>query len=552
VTYQDPTDPHGRILTADPDWWRGAVIYQIYPRSFQDSNSDGIGDLSGIIHRLPYVAELGVDAIWISPFFRSPMLDFGYDITDYRDVDPIFGSIGDFDALIHRAHDLGLRVLIDLVLSHTSSQHPWFSESRSSRDNARADWYVWADPKPDGTPPNNWLSFFGGSAWQWDGERMQYYLHNFLPEQPDLNLHNPDVQDELLDVARFWMERGVDGFRLDTVNYYFHDPELKDNPPLKLAERTETHAPAVNPYNFQEHVHDRNQPENLAFLQRLRALMEEFGLRTSLGEVGDGQIGPELQAAYTADGDKLHMCYDFEFLSGHAPTGHFFADTLDRTNRMLTDGWACWAFSNHDVERHVTRWSLHDPSARVFAALLLSLRGTICLYQGEELGLSEAYVAYEDLQDPYGKQFWPKFRGRDGARTPLPWVQDHQYGGFTDTKPWLPVAMEHLQHAVGVQSGDEGSMLSFYRDMIAFRRAHPCLTKGTLEIVSASDKALSFIRSFEGDRLYCAFNLSGEDIPLDLPLGDWQRDLGAPFTVHPGEDETVLLPWQAVFALKRG
>ncbi|PIV74623.1 MAG: alpha-glucosidase, partial [Rhodobacteraceae bacterium CG17_big_fil_post_rev_8_21_14_2_50_65_11] len=303
-----------QVTVPDQDWWRGAVIYQIYPRSFQDSNGDGIGDLSGIIHRLDHVARLGVDAVWISPFFRSPMLDFGYDVSDYRDVDPMFGSLGDFDALIARAHELELKVLIDLVLSHTSDQHAWFQESRQSRENARADWYVWADAKPDGTPPNNWLSIFGGSAWEWDGERMQYYLHNFLTQQPDLNLHNPDVQDGLLDVVRFWLERGVDGFRLDTINFYFHDKDLRDNPALPPEARNATIAPEVNPYNWQDHIHDKNQPENLDFLKRFRAVLDEFPAVTAVGEVGDAQYGLEIQAQYTYGGDKVHMCYSFEFL----------------------------------------------------------------------------------------------------------------------------------------------------------------------------------------------------------------------------------------------
>jgi len=240
---------HG--LELNPDWWRGAVIYQIYPRSFQDSNGDGIGDLCGIVQRLPYIASLGVDAIWISPFFTSPMKDFGYDVSDYCDVDPMFGSLADFDAIIATAHNLGIKVLIDLVLSHSSDQHPWFKESRSSRDNPRANWYVWADPKPDGTPPNNWLSIFGGSAWAWDATRLQYYLHNFLTSQPDLNFHEPAVQQELLDVTRFWLERGVDGFRLDTINFYVHDYQLRDNPPLPPEQRNANIAPAVNPYNHQ-------------------------------------------------------------------------------------------------------------------------------------------------------------------------------------------------------------------------------------------------------------------------------------------------------------
>ena len=343
--------------STDADWWRGAVIYQIYPRSYQDSNGDGVGDLSGIIHRLPHVAALGVDAIWISPFFKSPMLDFGYDVSDYRDVDPIFGSLGDFNALIARAHELGLKVLIDLVISHTSDQHPWFKDSRTSATSDKADWYVWADPKPDGSPPNNWLSIFGGSAWEWDGERMQYYLHNFLTSQPDLNLHNADVQDALLDVVRFWLERGVDGFRLDTINFYFHDQQLRDNPALPADQRNDTIAPAVNPYNWQEHLYDKNRPENLAFLQRFRALLDEYEATTAVGEVGDAQRGMEIQAEYTSGGDKVHMCYSFDFLSNAAPTGTRIADVLTRYEAGIGDGWACWAFSNHDVVRHASRWN---------------------------------------------------------------------------------------------------------------------------------------------------------------------------------------------------
>ena len=548
MSFYEQAEAPLRTLAPDPDWWRGAVIYQIYPRSFQDSNGDGIGDLSGIIHRLPHVAELGADAIWLSPFFRSPMLDFGYDVSDYRDVDPMFGTLGDFDALVTRAHELGLRVLIDLVLSHTSDQHPWFSESRASRDNPKSDWYVWADPNPDGTPPNNWLSIFGGSAWEWDGERMQYYLHNFLIEQPDLNLHTPEVQDELLDVARFWLDRGVDGFRLDTVNFYFHDKELRDNPPLAPEDRNDHTAPAVNPYNFQNHVYSKTRPENIDFLKRLRALLDEYPDRTTVGEVGEAQRGAEVQAEYTSGGDRLHMCYDFEFLSNQPPTGTFFARILDKANRILGDGWACWAFSNHDVTRHASRWSLPDPALKTYAALLLSLRGSVCLYQGEELGLSEAYVPFEELQDPYGKRFWPKFKGRDGCRTPIPWVRDNQYGGFTDGKPWLPMAMEHLERAVGAEALDPDSILGFYRRMLAFRRRHPALAKGTLEIVTADDTGLSFIRTHDGKRLFVAFNLSDEDREMPMPAGHWEPDTAAPFAATIENSTCVLPPWGALFA----
>jgi len=536
------------IVAPDKDWWRGAVIYQIYPRSYQDSNHDGIGDLAGIIHRLSHIADLGVDAIWISPFFRSPMLDFGYDVSDYRDVDPMFGSLGDFDALIHRAHELGLKVLIDLVLSHTSNQHPWFHESQTNRDNAKADWYVWADAKPDGSPPNNWLSIFGGSAWEWSGDRMQYYLHNFLKEQPDLNFHNPDVQDELLGVARFWLDRGVDGFRLDTINFYVHDKDLRDNPALNPDARNATIAPEVNPYNWQDHLYDKNQPENLEFLRRLRAVMDEYPAATAVGEVGDAQYGLQIQAEYTSGGDKMHMCYSFDFLSAVPPTAERVGQVIEDFEAASPDGWACWAFSNHDVVRHASRWNLGEEARRLYAALLLSLRGSICLYQGEELGLTEAYVAFEDLQDPYGIRFWPKFKGRDGCRTPMPWIGDNQNGGFSDAKPWLPMAVEHLQRSVANQTDDPSSTLAFYRRMIGFRQAHPALIKGAISDLSGADGVVTFIRDHEGQRLFCAFNLTDAAQRFALPDGAWRQDNRAPFHAVPGEGHLMLAPYQAYFA----
>jgi len=535
------------IIAPDRDWWRGAVIYQIYPRSFQDSNDDGIGDLSGIIHRLDHVASLGVDAIWISPFFRSPMLDFGYDVSDYRDVDPMFGTLGDFDALIARAHELGIKVLIDLVLSHSSDQHAWFQESRQSRDNARADWYVWADAKPDGTPPNNWLSIFGGSAWEWDGERMQYYLHNFLKEQPDLNLHNGDVQDALLDVVRFWLERGVDGFRLDTINFYFHDKQLRDNPGLNPEERNATIAPEVNPYNWQDHLYDKNQPENLEFLRRFRAVLDEFPAAAAVGEVGDAQRGLEIQAAYTSGGDKVQMCYSFDFLSGLMPDAPRIGKVLTDFEASAGDGWACWAFSNHDVTRHASRWNLSDAALRAYAALLMSMRGSVCLYQGEELGLTEAYVAYEDLQDPYGIRFWPKFKGRDGCRTPMPWAADNRNGGFSDGKPWLPVAMEHMARAVAEQDDQGDSTLAFYRRMIGFRKTRPELAKGDFTLLRAEGDVVMFTRAHAGARLICAFNLSDAARDISLPQGNWTLCNEAPFAAP---DARLIGPWQALFAIE--
>ncbi len=279
------------------DWWRGAVVYQIYPRSFQDDSGDGIGDLRGIIRRLDHVARLGADAIWLSPVFTSPMADMGYDVSDYCDIDPLFGTLADFDALVLRAHDLGLKVIVDQVLSHSSDKHPWFEESRAARTGAKADWYVWADCQPDGTPPNNWLSVFGGPAWEWDTRRRQFYLHNFLASQPDLNFHEPQVQDALLTTMRFWLDRGVDGFRLDTVNYYFHDPALRNNGP----EAQKNGRPAINPYEMQDHVHSKTQPENIAFIKRLRALLDEYDNRALVGEVGENR------GALGAGDGRLHQ-----------------------------------------------------------------------------------------------------------------------------------------------------------------------------------------------------------------------------------------------------
>ncbi|MCV6594633.1 MAG: alpha-amylase family glycosyl hydrolase [Silicimonas sp.] len=537
------TDPDTSILAADPDWWRGAVIYQIYPRSYQDSNGDGIGDLPGIIDRLDHVASLGVDGIWISPFFTSPMLDYGYDVSDYADVDPMFGTLGDFDALVKKAHALGLRVMIDLVLSHTSDQHPWFQESRVNRDNGRADWYVWADAKPDGTPPNNWLSIFGGSAWEWEGARGQYYLHNFLKEQPDLNFHNVDVQNALLDVARFWLMRGVDGFRLDTVNFYVHDPDLRDNPPLSNEEKASSIAPAVNPYTFQNHVYDKSRPENVDFLMRLREVMDDFQDITSVGEVGDDQKGLEIQAEYTEGTKRLHMCYGFDFLSEPFPTGPRVAEVIERFQRLAPNSWACWAYSNHDVKRHTSRWGLSDAAHRAYLALLLSLRGSVCLYQGEELALAEAEVAFEDLQDPYGIRFWPAFKGRDGCRTPMVW-DNAAGGGFSDGKPWLPVAPAHLSQAVAAQERDAGSMLHFYRAMIAYRKTRPELIKGTFAFDVVEDDYLAFTRAFQGRRLHVALNLSAAPRRVAWPEGEWHVDAGAPFEM----EGDVLPPWGVVFA----
>ena len=541
----------GSILSNDPDWWRGAVIYQVYPRSFQDTNGDGIGDLNGITERLEHIASLGADAIWISPFFKSPMKDFGYDVADYCAVDGMFGTIEDFDQLVAAAHARGIRVIIDQVLSHTSDQHPWFKESRSSKDNDKADWYVWADAKPDGTPPNNWLSIFGGSAWEWDTTRCQYYLHNFLASQPDVNFHTMAAQDALLETVEFWLKRGVDGFRLDTVNFYVHSQGLENNPPSQPEDRNSPEAPAVNPYNWQDHIHDKSQPENLEFLKRLRALLDRYPGQTTVGEIGDGPRSLRTMAAYTSGGDKLHMCYTFDFLSPIFTKDHFVR-RIKAFEAIVGDGWPCWAFSNHDIVRHVSRWTSdgdYDGVAKIAAAILLSLRGSVCLYQGEELGLTEADIAFEDLQDPYGIRFWPEYKGRDGCRTPMVWESNGIYGGFSTGKPWLPVPQEHIARAANREDVDRSSVLALYRRMIAFRKAHPALVLGTIEFFDTPDDVLGFIRATAGETVLAIFNLGTTAATVPLPAGLAATPLdghGFTATLHP-EERTVSLNGRDAF-----
>ena len=543
-------DTKARQIVGD-EWWRGAVIYQIYPRSFQDSNGDGIGDLPGVISRMPYIASLGVDAIWISPFFVSPMKDFGYDVSDYCDVDPMFGTLADFDLLVEAAHQHGIRVMIDLVLNHTSDRHPWFRESRLGREGARADWYVWADPKPDGTPPNNWLSIFGGPAWRWDSRRQQYFLHNFLASQPDLNLHNPDVQDALLDIARFWLDRGVDGFRLDVINFYFSDRQLRDNPPCPKEFRNADIAPSVNPYNHQLHLYSKNQPENLAFLRRIRALLDRYPGTAAVGEVGDAQRGLQILGEYTSGRDKVHMCYAFEFLAEDALTASRVATTLMRLDEAAPDGWACWALSNHDVTRHASRWGLEPAALKLFTTMMMCLRGALCLYQGEELGLTEGKVAFDDLQDPYGREFWPEYQGRDGCRTPMAW-DDATNAGFSTGRPWLPPCQAHLDHAVSAQEANPTAILHHYRRAIAFRRAHTVLQRGAHTGVGASGSVLHFFRRLDGTEIFCAFNLASEPAAIAMPEGKWIQigiELGS---THPAPDGVLHLgPWQPALALRK-
>jgi alpha-glucosidase len=497
------------------DWWRGAVFYQIYPRSFQDTNHDGIGDLPGITQRIAYVARLGVDAIWVSPFFKSPMRDFGYDVEDYRQVDPLFGTLADFDELVQAAHRQGLKVLVDMVLSHTSDRHAWFEESRRSRDNDHADWYVWADARPDGMPPNNWLSMFGGVAWTWEPRREQYYLHNFLASQPDLNMHNPAVQDAILAECQFWLDRGVDGFRLDACNFLTHDRTLRDNPPRPVGHPPTDGVKPGNPYNFQLHRYDKSQPETVDFLRRLRELTEKYSDVVLVAEVADDDSIARI-SEYAGPGGPLHTGYSFALL-GDTLDLHVLRQSLEAFVDEERQGWPAWAFSNHDVARVVTRWGgPQAPAAfaRALLFLLLSLRGTVFLYQGEELGLSEVDVPYGNIVDPYGLAFYPEFKGRDGCRTPMPWSDSDPLAHFSDHEPWLPIPNDHLANCVAAQEADDESLLAFTRRMVALRKERIALRRGRIRFHQVEARQVVFLRQSESETLLVAVNLAEEAVQL--------------------------------------
>lgn len=505
------------------DWWRGAVIYQIYPRSFQDTNGDGIGDLPGVLSRLAHIAALGADAIWLSPFYTSPMADFGYDVADHTAVDSQFGTLADFDRVVAEAKRLGLRVMVDLVVGHTSDAHSWFRDSRRGRDGDKADWYVWADPQADGTPPNNWLSVFSGPAWTWEPRRRQYYLHHFLARQPSLNLRNPRVRDALVDVARFWLERGVEGLRLDAIDFLAHDPDLRGNPASGI---DPSQAPAKL-FGLQRHVNDMLHEDGHALLHDLRRLADDHGA-VLLGEVSSQPGAFDRIARYTGHGGPLHTAYTLSPMRGGFD--HTMATALVR-EAARPDASVCFAFSNHDAPRVATRWCLGEdgtPDRRkleLVAAFQLALRGQICVYQGEELGLTEAKLAFDDLRDPFGIAFWPEFNGRDGSRTPMPWSADAPGLGFSDGKPWLPLPAEHGALAADRQADDPASLLGFWRRLLAWRRASPEIVSGDLTPLDLPAPIVGFERQTLERRTLCLFNLSGA--PVSLRFDGETLELGA-------------------------
>ncbi|MGK7906372.1 MAG: alpha-amylase family glycosyl hydrolase [Synechococcus sp.] len=509
-------------------WWQGATIYEIYIRSFFDSNGDGVGDLYGITSKLRYIQKLGVDAIWITPFFRSPMKDFGYDVEDYESVAEEFGSIDDFDYLVRKAHELGLKVLIDQVWGHTSMAHPWFRKSRRSGLNQKADWYVWHDARKDGSPPNNWFSFFGGAAWEWDATREQYYLHHFLASQPALNLHHPDVLEELLEVGRFWLDRGVDGFRLDAVPFYMHDPTFKNNPPRPPGEPAPDGFSPNLPSVRQVQKHNIAHPDLLEILTEIRKVTDEYADRVLLGEVA-GEHSVQLAANYTGP-KKLHMAYNFGLLktcSQPADIVRLIRSTIAEAPKdALENGRICWAIGNHDVARVFTRWGGehisdgHQQQAfnKLVAAVQLSLPGSACIYQGEELGLAQVDLPFRQLKDPYDRSLYPNHQGRDGCRTPMPWKRESANCGFTSPnhQPWLPISEEHYDSAISTQDGggNAGSILNAYRRFLHWRKSLPVMKYGGIRLVpisnkdGAGDSVLVYLRFIKNEGILLLFNFS--------------------------------------------
>ena len=506
------------------NWWESAVFYQIYPRSFKDSNNDGIGDLAGVIEKLDHLNDgkgggLGIDAIWFSPFFPSPQADFGYDVSDYCNIDSDYGTLEDFDQLVEESHRRGIKIVLDLVLNHSSDQHKWFQESRKNSTNSKVDWYVWADPKPDGSPPNNWLAVFGGAAWTFEPQRGQYYLHNFLPEQPDLNWYNPEVREALADVVRFWMKRGADGFRLDTANYYAYDRQLRDNP--KRPENSELMEDGLEANPLSQYItkYSKDRPENLEFIHFLRKIFEENGV-VSIGEIGSAE-GLEstlkLGTDYVKNGKGLHLAYTFSMLNKNM-SAEYLEHVLRVTEESIEDGWPCWSLSNHDCMRMISRFDCfgeRDGFQQMMLLLLLSLRGTPIIYYGEEVDMQEYEITKDELRDPQGIRFWPNIKGRDGCRLPFPWDSKLTNQGFNSgTKPWLP-AVNKL--SLDQAKADSGSTFHVLQEMLQIRKKFPALQNGSYRKILLDGDCFVFERKTEDETMLIAANFSTEEQSINLP-----------------------------------
>jgi alpha-glucosidase len=484
---------------SDKDWWRHGIFYQVYPRSFGDSDGDGVGDLRGIIARLPYLKSLGVDAVWLSPVFPSPMADFGYDISDYTGIDPLFGTMADFDALVSAAHENGLKIILDLVPNHTSDQHPWFAEARSARDNPKRDWYIWRDPAPDGGAPNNWLSEFGGSAWQYDEATGQYYYHAFLAEQPDLNWRNPAVREAIYDVMRFWLAKGVDGFRVDVIWHLIKDASFCDNPPNPhYVDGRPPHERILTRYST-------DQPEVQEVVAEMRHVTDEFEARVLIGEI----YLPlqRLVAYYGNDLGGAHMPFNFALLSTLWSARSIERIIAEYEAALPPGAWPNWVLGNHDRPRVASR--VGRDQARVAAMLLLTLRGTPTLYYGDEIGMHQVTIAPHQVRDPFEKNVPGIGVGRDGCRTPMQWDATAS-AGFSTAKPWLPLADDYMRENVATLDADTHSILALYRALIALRKKSPQLVKGVYQPIAADGDVLLYRREGDGGALVIALNLGAK------------------------------------------
>ncbi|GAB4580869.1 MAG: alpha-amylase family glycosyl hydrolase [Anaerolineales bacterium] len=493
-----------------PLWWQNGVIYQIYPRSFKDTNGDGIGDLAGVIEKIDYLSHtLGIDAIWLSPINPSPMKDFGYDVADYCDIEPMFGDLATFDRLIAEAHQRGIKVLMDWVPNHSSDEHPWFIESRSSRNNPKRDWYIWRDPKPDGSPPNNWGSFFGGPAWTFDEKTGQYYLHQFVPGQPELNWRNPALKKAMLDTLRFWLDRGVDGFRMDVIGLIIKDEHLRDNPPNPNAP---PHLPENDLFSRLLQVYNMDQDDVHPVLNEIRQVLDAYDDRVAIGELW-GPIERWIKY-YGEQGDEIHLPFNFRLMHQPWNASAMRASVEEMEAALPSFAWPNYVLGNHDQIRLATRFG-GQAQARVAAMMLLTLRGTPTIYYGEELGMENGIIPPEKIQDPQGINLGAE-RTRDVSRTPMQW-DTTAYAGFSTVEPWLPVSADYQTRNVAVMLDDPTSILTLYRKLLALRKATPALNVGSYTTVNTSAENCFVYRRTDGPEHYLiALNFSGDPQLLAL------------------------------------
>lgn len=516
-------------------WWKKGVIYQIYPRSFMDSNNDGIGDINGIFSKLDYLNDgtqnsLGIDTIWISPIYKSPMKDFGYDISDYRNIDSMFGTMEDFKLLLEEAHKRNIRIIMDLVINHTSNRHPWFVESRKDKDNPKRDWYIWHEGKGR-RKPNNWVSLFEmKSAWWLDTNTNAYYLGTFTKYQPEVNWRNPELKKEMYDMIRYWLDMGVDGFRLDVVNWFIKDDQYRSNP-WKIS---------LNPPDVQKHIYDRNRPETHEICKEIRRITDEYEDRMLVGEIYTDDT--EIAVSYQGNGeDELHMAFNFNFLFCKWDAAEFYKKIMNYYSMLPEGAWPNFTLSNHDQPRHYYRYSEGEDSdsrAKVAAALILTLRGTPFIYYGEEIGMNNGKISKKNLQDPVGKRGWPVIKGRDGERTPMQW-NGAENAGFSEVEPWLPVNPDYENKNVQIQHEDNSSLLSFYKSLIWLRKNSRALTLGDIEFITEEPKdVLVYKRRYENEELMIVLNFSNNKQNVSFNKEEEVRVL---FGTHCEKEEPVTI-----------